>query len=320
MHLRNGILSCLAALAVAPAWGSSFDLLYLPNNVNNKVTRFDPANQVNLGSFGFFNASSVRYVGIGNNNRAYVTTGGGTTIMNAATGAVVGGRTFPADKISVSPSGNRVIEGFASTIIRYDSNLADAGQVGQPMTLNSVLSLTDTISIGFGVNGSGNLRAQVFNGLSLASTTDTLTTGISGTLIGSSQVSVSGSIARWGLSYMSGSTRRLIRGSTNTTTGTTFFADFNMPGGLEYSPTAALLTVPAHQGYWVIGDDASSATLTRMSYFAEDGQRLFSYTTSAIDVPTVGWGGHIVLAPEPGTMAALGAGVLALLRRKRRPA
>ncbi len=66
----------------------------------------------------------------------------------------------------------------------------------------------------------------------------------------------------------------------------------------------------------------SPGSLTRITQYDDDAQGfLYDSWTVGLNVSgNAGFGVGMVLAPEPGTMIALGAGVLALLRKRTKKA
>lgn len=82
--------------------------------------------------------------------------------------------------------------------------------------------------------------------------------------------------------------------------------------------------VRGHSGVYVVGDDASGSTTARITRQDFNGSFLFN---SSFTIPAPGgalnagagfFQPSIVVAPEPATMAAIGVGVAALLRRRKK--
>jgi hypothetical protein len=85
---------------------------------------------------------------------------------------------------------------------------------------------------------------------------------------------------------------------------------------------ASVSLAPAHNGYYIVGADRTTpTTLTRIYAVDDDGPTGVSYDNWTTNIATgtpSGFTVGMVIAPEPGTMVALGAGVLALLRRRKK--
>lgn len=298
---------------------TSFDLMMLPDNNTNRVIRFDPNSRVALGEFGDFGPlPGTRYVTVGSNGRAYVTSPLGTTIVNYNTGLNLGFATSLSSRVSISPNGGRLFSTVANNVAVLSPNLVTEGSFSGPIVFNTVTATSDNRAVLFGWNAN-QIRVTPFNaatGFGPLATAGNIV--VNGT-IGSSQASVSGSAATIGVTFMDSLFGRsytqvnqdLTTGSVNTVTST-------LSGGSVFAANAHVMVMPAHGGWWLVGDDATNADLTRIAYYGPDFNFAYSYTTNAVNVPQSDWGGHNIVAPEPGTMVALGLGLAALLKRRRR--
>lgn len=109
---------------------------------------------------------------------------------------------------------------------------------------------------------------------------------------------------------------KLYYGSVNSSNAT-----LNMSTTLTgFSSTDLPTIVKAHNGFYVIGRDATNPTTTTR---VQEFDNIITYSlrneyTLAYQSPTGYFDGSTILAPEPGSWAALGLGAMALLRRRRK--
>lgn len=115
----------------------------------------------------------------------------------------------------------------------------------------------------------------------------------------------------------------LVKWGVNATTGAITSFGLQSMLGMYGTASSIFSVVRSHNGFYVIGRDAvSPSTLTRIREFDNLGSPTTHYTqlndyTLPFESPLELFKPGIVLAPEPGTWAALGLGALALMRRKR---
>ncbi|MCC6686340.1 MAG: PEP-CTERM sorting domain-containing protein [Fimbriimonadaceae bacterium] len=100
----------------------------------------------------------------------------------------------------------------------------------------------------------------------------------------------------------------------NITAGGNFYAGTAYGFSVQYANTADAVT-QSHNGAYLIGSDTSSSSNVRVAEIDRGGYIVRSNMLSGINgVKKVA----IVLAPEPGTVAAIGLGIAALLKRRRK--
>lgn len=165
-------------------------------------------------------------------------------------------------------------------------------------------------SISYGRDSSNRLVTQVMSSSGAVSGTATLT-GIS------SATFSMGSVTHFrGQDFFvirdSGLTR-LFRG-----TGTSYSANAANMSSL-FAATGTPSVVAGHENLYVIGE-SSTAGRTRIVRFgmsATSGSTLLMNNFEVNFTPEPGMNAGIVVAPEPGTMLALGAGLAAVLRRRK---
>lgn len=292
--------------------------MLLPDTNTNRVVRFDPNNRVALGSFGDFgDPAGVKYVTAGSNGRAYLSSVFGSTIWNYNTGLTMGAAGQPNDKISMSPNGNRLFEGFSNFVITYNSNLTSEASTSTSFVNNTIVAASDTRAVAFAWS-SNQVAVTAFSSVTGQGTSIAVGSNVTNGSIGSSQVATNGTTAEAVATYVDSNGARFIARSTiNLNTGAIQATSGFLSFGSQFATNANVMVMPGHGGWWLVGDDAANANTTRISFYGSNFAWGYSYTTTAVNVPRVGWAGHNIVAPEPGTMVALGAGALALLRRRR---
>lgn len=320
MSNRCRIAVIVAGTVLTVPASASFDMMLLPDTNTNRVVRFDPNNRVALGSFGDFGVpAGVKYVTVGSNGRAYLSSAFGSTIWNYNTGLTMGAFGQPNDKISMSPNGNRLFEGFSNFVNTYNSNLTVQSSTWTPFVNNTVVAASDTRALAFAWSSESNrVAVSAFSSVTGQGASTFAGFGVVNGSIGSSQASVSGDSAQAVVSYVDGiGIRWIVRSSLNLGTGAILATEQVLLQSGSFAENANVMVMPGHGGWWVVGDDFSSENITRISFYGSNFAWGYSYTTTAVNVPRVGWGGHNIVAPEPGTLIALGAGALTMIRRRR---
>lgn len=165
-------------------------------------------------------------------------------------------------------------------------------------------------SISYGRDSSNRLVTQVMSSAGAVSGPTTLT-GISGTF-------TMGSVT-----HFAGQDFFIIRDAANTRlyrgTGTSYsFSAANLNS--LFSTTASTPSVVAgHENLYVIGESSTTGRtrIVRFGVSATSGSTLLMNNFEVNFTPEPGMNAGIVVAPEPGTMLALGAGLAAVLRRRK---
>ncbi len=313
-----------AVVSLSGRASASFDLMYIPVRAENRVARYDPVNRVLLGSF---HAPGATRVVSGNERYGMIQTSAGAYRFDMFTGSQIG---FLGSAIlngsydRVNARGVRVstgsvvnqnfVSGASSTVI------LGAAAAGTGLATN----VFSNGAYGYVSNASGNLRSSFHT-----STGAFISTGATAALtIFSPQTSNS---VQWrnlqGADVISSvildatvSQFRLMHLSRSSTNA----YSISFGGYLSnFATNQPVSLAPAHNGYYVVGADAMSpGSLTRITQYDDDAQGfLYDSWTVGLNVSgNAGFGVGMVLAPEPGTMIALGAGVLALLRKRTKKA
>lgn len=298
-------LGCLAS--------ASFDVLLQGDYDANQfghIDRYDPVSRVYLGSFQVGFTLPEHMVTDVARSIVYVRTSINQVQMyNYSTGALLESLTLNGSQLCLSDDGTflyslsggqlrgvNVYSGNGVTPLTLSGLGTDTG--GFAFTPNGLILAADNTNARYRLfNSTGGL---IFNNSYLGGVTDV------------EQVSLNRNDGFSTYSYMG------ITNLTDSTFNTFVTTTLNSPATVDSGSFFAQLTgvVSAHEGHYLIGTNISSPTsliAQRRTYAGvAASQFTLSQTTSALG------GSAIVLAPEPGTMIALGAGVLALLKRRKK--
>lgn len=213
------------------------------------------------------------------------TVAGGTTVSrySLSTGNLVGSTSFPNT-------------GFGGLYTEYNASF------GAYTYLNTTTS--QSVNQGFLTSGTSFGGLININTIVAQSGLVYLGSGVIKYMISIVGTSAGWFVARMGYSTTTGA---ITTGATQALTG------FSLAGGSVPS------LVAGHNGFYVVGRDATNPTTqTRIQEFDDIGPFVLQRNyTMGFQTPTGVFKPGIVLAPEPGTWAAIGLGALALMRRKR---
>lgn len=304
----------LALLSVSTSAMASFDLILVADSGQSVVHRYDGDSGTYLGKFGEGTLGTVRgvmadkatqtaYVAHSNGYSAFNYNTGEHLYYNDRTGSSTHDFAIGSNGFLMTAHSN-----VSSTVIRWFSGASPASPFFNVTTSSGAGSMTSigTASDGrkYGYNVTlGQLIGWASNGL----ISDQLVTY--GTATGISKGAVRGD--EMVMLSAGGNTRRI-----TLPTGTAF------AGGALTNPfTTSVEFDFGHEGDgWGLGTNASGTRLQRYAktiggagnfYDAVGPGRTLSQVTTPV-------GMSVVTAPEPGTLIALGAGALALLRRRRK--
>jgi hypothetical protein len=329
-RMNRGFGVLLLAMAAASSH-ASFELMYLQDSLTGKITRWDPVNKVNLGSFGFPDGSFVFHTvtgGTGPSNRVYAVSGTvGTKTLDPNTGTLVGSTNAIGVVTRSAPSGAQLFAMAGSVVFRRDiTSFTGPGLITGLTSNTAIAPISDNLIWSFGLDATGNFGATR---LDFGSST----AGSFNSLVASSGVSSSTSAFGQSMYLTSpiGAARLATTVLSNTNQHRLIVAALNAPqtavSGITttalsgFSTTSALSMTAAHDGFWIVGDDATTLTTTRFMRFDSQNSLLANYTVASIDVPSSRFVAMNVLAPEPGTWCALalGAGWLGRRRKAKTP-
>jgi len=300
----------LISCAIASTTHASFELLLVADNgsstlATRKVHRFDPTTGVYLGSFGGFNSEIVATYLSQSTNSLFVLAQNGTTEWDYNTGLLKNsftGSFTTSYRYAVRPAGDRILSfdigsdflssGFPSGGVSVMGGLAGA-------TYRSGMWTSDTTIVAF-----ENSQTRFVN-------ITTNAAGVLGNVISTS--SSIGSTTGFGQFARNGGTSALVMatgtlgGFYSYTPGSATFVNVNGDVGGNVMSAAT-----AHSGFFL---GSNQGTNGRIDYY--DGNRnLTRQFGSSVVLNPISM--QTVLAPEPGPFAALGLGVIALLKRRRR--
>lgn len=295
----------------AQAWGSYDLMLQFDSDatLGDHIDRYDPVNRVYLGSFELQNNSDVTVMTASLARRELYARIGATStvdVYNFDTGDYLRSLSLPGETLHLSADQSSLLSNSTTAIRSVDLD------TGSTFTL-SMIGATNIGSFevvsggGFIVadNGTRTWRRHAANGALLYNVSYFSSEDIS-SVVNRPVAGAFGSYA--GLSATAG------RIQTATDSGSSFSA-----GIVQSSLHSDFHTLTsAHAGGWVTTELVSSPGVLRASRFVTNAFLSNTFSSGFIMSQTTLIGGPtaMVLAPEPGTMIALAAGVAALLRRR----
>lgn len=310
-HLASiGLFGAFTTCALA-----SFEMLLVADNGANttptrRIHRFDPDSGVYLGAFGNF-SSDIRCMEIRQSrNEAYVIAGTTLYVFDYNTGALkkdFGGWAFTDIAFSQDDSTFYALNG-TSSIYKTTTAAMDAGSFFPSMWLNDASAIMTSVAVTL---GNQVMTGQTRSGQPYVYSYDAISPGAGlpstafnpGVTLGAA-ANINGGGSLQALSFFGiGYAYRY----TSSGLGSTFY--YTSQIGTATAVSAA------HSGMYLTGIDAVTPTQGLITKFADSGAEMQSFGGSVLRKPVAM---ASVLAPEPGTMIALGAGILALLRRRKR--
>lgn len=318
MNIRL-LVSLSGMVALLSQAHGSFELILAANITDNKIDRYDGDTGAYLGSFGGSSGTNWTVVADQPRNLVYMTVNSGSRVnkYNYNTGELVGTFTgsFASDSWQAinsagtefyNPRGTNieVINPNTGAIIR---TITRAG-----MTFRSVVSVANQTIVGMGIE-SGNLVARSYNTATGAAIDAVTVTAATFT----TQSSLIGGQSAIATHYYEGDGNTNIARIGYNTSG--LFSGFSTQ---TVQPLGNLLgangqgMAKSHVGVWMVGGNTpgfiSNPVLRRyIGATTLDFEREYTLRTKTYTSITT------VLAPEPGTMLALGGGFALILRRRR---
>lgn len=311
-----GLLGASFSIATA-----SFDLMLLnrydPSTNFSRIHRYDPVSGAYLGSF----ASGIQVTRIAvnpTNSEVYAYDFNNSSIRayNYNTGAFLRSYFAPTSitDMIVSPDGTRILHTTGGTVIR-----------GMNLTTGSVSNLvTGTGTTGFfrlALHRNGTLYAAgdttslsqfAPSGLNYVQTQVTTLSGVSSASAGT-QMAIQYPNVGDGLGYITIGQGSSFGYNYFGSTGNLLNFGGTQPAG-QISSMSVMLN--SHAGYYGLGVDSLNSSQVRLNAYDVVGVPIETkILPSQIGNPNAG---AIVLAPEPGTMIALAAGIGVLARRRRK--
>lgn len=309
-RMWNRFIVAMGVLAATSQAWSSYDLLLqFDSDATNgdHIDRYDPISRIYLGSFQIQNTIDALAM-VASTARREVYVRRGSTSMEAYnydTGDQTRSFSFVGDDLFLSNDQRFLYSNNSTFIRRYDLDtrtsttitLAGATSIGAA-TINAAgefVVAENTANEWRVYSASGVLlRSQAFS----EPTEDIRTIALS-------PHTTPGVTQYRGLSGLN-------RVQTLTDAGSVLSSDaFTLSGIFSANSVAS-----AHLGAWMTGDPSTGGGTLKAFRMGQNNTQTtgFSLTqTTLLTAPTA-----VVLAPEPGTMIALGAGAVALLRRRQR--
>ncbi len=314
-------LSLLVLVCVSGGANASFDLMLLPDTTTGGIVRYDPVNRVRLGTFAQSVESGWHSVNLSSTSSQVYLTGSHTSQYNYSTGLPVNSTTFPAGITSSNIGGTAFTESFGATAYRYNSSMGSTGNFGVNVItqLSSVPMGNNRVGI-LGLNAVGDLVIDVHNITNSTFVTSLIRSAASYNADSASALTVisdNGDGASLFLTFRSAGVHILSQLTVNLSTSLTSNLNYfsNISG---FAVGAKQCIVRSHDGVYIVGRDATTPTLTRITAVNNARFITSNYTTSDVSVPTSRWVGANVVAPEPGSMAVLGLGLLGLVKRRKK--
>lgn len=315
-------LLALSALMVAGAAHASFDVALLPST-NGRMFRYDPVNNVNLGSFN---------VGLGVRATALAPNGAQEIVLvresqasrfNFATGERLG-QTYvfaEVDDLQWNPARNSFDLHFLRTTgnsfidsLAFPNLSQTLGPLFTSAPVDSVLRLGSGRYLGLHSGaGTVNVLSAPSYGVQATSNTQTWGTGIRV----SNMIEVANGVA-W-FATIDGTNSITLRVINAFGVNQVVLNDSLLQGSLTgFANAGGLFLNSSHQGVYVYGQDASSSNW-RVAELSQLNSFTWSVESNVVtSIPFTPAKPSTFLAPEPGSMAALGLGVVAMLKRRKK--
>lgn len=297
-------------LVSSAAWCSYDLLLQFDSDATNgdHIDRYDPITRVYLGSFQVHNTIDALAM-VASTARREVYVRRASTAMDAYnydTGEHTRTFSFLGDELFLSPDQRFLYTNNGTTIRRYDLDTRSVSTV--TLAGASLIGAAAISPTGDFVVADNTLNEwRVYNQLGVllrsqayAEPTEDIRT------IAFSPYATPGILQYRGFS----GTNRVQSILDN---GTTLSQD----AFLLASYSSGISVTSAHLGVWMTGEATSAPGALKAFRMAQNNTQTTGFTlsqTTLLNGPTA-----MVLAPEPGTMIALGAGAIAMLRRRRMP-
>jgi hypothetical protein len=328
--MRSKFVLCAALIIAAVPVLASFELMLLPG-ADGRNYRYDPVNNISLGSYRT-GVTAITNIAASTAGLSYgsISTGSAYFVHEYSTGNALQLLNGPLQPLSTDISGNTLYALTAFGMLqRYDLT---TGGIASTTLASGVTWRTGTVLgnryYAAGVNGTGNIVLQNIN-----LTTNAVSTAITTTLPVAGLTRLGKMAAFRNTSFASGEGMFVYQtsGGGFNTLRFDINADGSVPTGTP--TTSALLnfattnfipaTMASHDGFKVVGQDSAVLTNYRINHY--------SFTTGILTPQTdtfAATGGTrtgyelfqpaLIVAPEPGTMIALGLGLAGIMRRRTR--
>ncbi len=305
---------------------ASFDLMLIPNATDG-YSRFDPINRVGLGTIFMSTARNVTAVAA--RPDGLFSYNGGTQRINWSTGERLSIPSLSSSAYNLSENGLRYARVSGGQLqlgaIPLNSDPTTSASTSLSFSVVSATELGPDRWIAYGTSAAG-LVAQVINdaGQTISAVSTLIASGsLTNGTVGQGTVVRRATDRYFAIPYRDNNGAHRLGSASVSLNGALIGAAVSQTlGGFSIiNANTTLAATRGHTGLFVVGADATTPTSARIAEF-DDSPTYFtvtSYTTSAFSPVVSGrWQMANIIAPEPGTMIALGAGLVAILRRRKK--
>lgn len=316
-HYRMRFSTLVFVFGIACRAMASFDLLLLPG-ADSKIYRYDPVNNVSLGSFGsgafpgsttldphtgelvVFRGDATQSYDYSTGALKRVTTGGG--------GVTWAGYNQALDRIDV------LVGGTYLDVITPPFTYQFGPPLGGGLGVKNYIRYGSGVAIGMRITG-GDLQMQKWSGGTADAGSNTY--GFGGLTAVSNLISFAGTTV-FVATVAGSSTLYFVNEPLDEADPiNASLTGISITAGYDASMPYYLL--PNHTGLYFAGRDSSTGDW-RVSNLNYVGGIATYYNSSSVVVPVTYAAAmpSVVLAPEPATMITLGLGLVGILRRRRK--
>lgn len=293
------------AVSFAAIGHASFEMMLIADNTNGVIHRYDPVNRVYLGSFGQGSLLPVTSMALDQTNgRVFVKQDTFLTAFNYATGEALFSTSTNAGAIAYRENFGDLITSTSLGLLRLGVSMSGFGITSVYSGAPASTQITSDGSSVFIANPANGTFVK-YSGSSTATTTVTTSSnaGLTGDTIAGMMTSQSGAFHF----ALSATDRRYYV--------TTSLANSVVSGSAStLTTTTAITRGHGEYGYYL----GATATGFGIQKFFENGDNFQNFTQVALPSQIGSINSAVtVVAPEPGSMIALGIGVAALLRKRK---
>jgi hypothetical protein len=293
------------AVSFAAIGHASFEMMLIADNTNGVIHRYDPVNRVYLGSFGQGSLLPVASMALDQTNgRVFVKQDTFLTAFNYATGEALFSTSTNAGAIAYRENFGDLITSTSLGLLRLGVSMSGFGITSVYSGAPASTQITSDGSSVFIANPANGTFVK-YSGSSTATTTVTTSSnaGLTGDTIAGMMTSQSGAFHF----ALSATDRRYYV--------TTSLANSVVSGSAStLTTTTAITRGHGEYGYYL----GATATGFGIQKFYENGDNFQNFTQVALPSQIGSINSAVtVVAPEPGSMIALGIGVAALLRKRK---
>jgi hypothetical protein len=294
------------AVSFAAIGHTSFEMMLIADNTNGVIHRYDPVNRVYLGSFGQGSLLPVTSMALDQTNgRVFVKQNTFLTAFNYATGEALFSTNTSVGAIAYRENFGDLITSSSSGLMRQTVSMSGFSISSVYLSSSPALTQITTDGSSIFIANPANGTFVKYSGSSTATTTEVspANASLAGDTIGGMMTSQSGAFHF----ALSATDRRYF------TTTSTVNSVFN--GSTSTLTTTTAITRGHGEYGYLLG---ATATGFGIQKFFENGNNFQNFPQVALPSQIGAINSAVtVVAPEPGSMIALGVGVAALLRKRK---